>query len=754
MSEWKKSYIPDGVDLVTDRGRQRWTLPEAVDPAFLARIRAFRRHENPNSGDRILRALRTEGPRSTSSDPIDRGWGFYRQLQAPDGHWPGDYGGPLFLLPGLVLAAHVIGRPITGARRDLMTSYLFNHQQDDGGWGLHIEGASTQFGTVMNYVALRLLGLPPDDDRMARARRLIHAHGGAVTAPPWATVYLAILGVFDWRGNASLAPELWLLPRSFPLYPGRFWCHTRMVYLPMSYLFGVRFTHPLDDVTRALREELYTVPYDRVDWRAARFATATSDVHAPLHPAGRLALRAVGLLERLPRVPFRRAALRRALAAIDAEDRHTDFIDIGPVSQVLNTIVCFHAHGPDAPQVDRHVARWDDYLWLAEDGLKMQGYNGSQLWDTAFAVHALTAGGHEATHPDVARSAYGFLRETQIVEEVGDPPATDRHPSVGGWPFSTQAHGWPISDCTALGLSAVLRLHRSPHDVIPHAERIPPERLRRAVDVILSLQNLDGSWSTYERQRTGRWIEALNPAVVFGDIMVDHPHVECTSSCVQALVDHLETGDDHRRTEVERAVHRGTDFILRTQEETGGWFGNWGICYHYGTWFALDGLARSLEIASTDGRRRQAIEAALSRGADFIERWQRPDGGWGEHHASCTEGRYVPHAEAQAVQIAWAVLALCAAGRGPGEAVRRGVAALEAMQLPSGDFPQQAISGVFNQSCMITYTAYRNVFPLWAMSAKRTALNSSARSPSGPWCAGGRPGRRGRPDRPATPWRD
>ncbi len=27
-----------------------------------------------------------------------------------------------------------------------------------------------------------------------------------------------------------------------------------------------------------------------------------------------------------------------------------------------------------------------DYLWVAEDGLKMQGYNGSQLWDTSFAV--------------------------------------------------------------------------------------------------------------------------------------------------------------------------------------------------------------------------------------------------------------------------------------------------------------------------------------------------------------------------------
>lgn len=27
---------------------------------------------------------------------------FYSTLQAEDGHWPGDYGGPLFLLPFLV----------------------------------------------------------------------------------------------------------------------------------------------------------------------------------------------------------------------------------------------------------------------------------------------------------------------------------------------------------------------------------------------------------------------------------------------------------------------------------------------------------------------------------------------------------------------------------------------------------------------------------------------------------------------------
>ena len=38
-----------------------------------------------------------------------------------------------------------------------------------------------------------------------------------------------------------------------------------------------------------------------------------------------------------------------------------------------------------------------------------------------------------------------------------------------------------------------------------------------------------------------------------------------------------------------------------------------------------------------------------------------------------------------------------------------------AEQSPSGDWPQQGISGVFNRSCGITYTAYRNLFPIWAL---------------------------------------
>ncbi|KAJ1476743.1 hypothetical protein T484DRAFT_1823886, partial [Baffinella frigidus] len=52
----------------------------------------------------------------------------------------------MFLMPGLIIS-----------------TYLRNHQQEDGGWGTHIESPSTMFGTSLSYVSLRLLGVPASD---------------------------------------------------------------------------------------------------------------------------------------------------------------------------------------------------------------------------------------------------------------------------------------------------------------------------------------------------------------------------------------------------------------------------------------------------------------------------------------------------------------------------------------------------------------------------------------------------------------
>ncbi len=80
----------------------------------------------------------------------------------------------MFLMPGLIIVYHVTGSKFDEGYVEAMQHYLRVHQQMDGGWGSHIEGASTMFGTVLNYVALRLLGVRADDKVTIRAQEFMH----------------------------------------------------------------------------------------------------------------------------------------------------------------------------------------------------------------------------------------------------------------------------------------------------------------------------------------------------------------------------------------------------------------------------------------------------------------------------------------------------------------------------------------------------------------------------------------------------
>ena len=62
-------------------------------------------------------------------------------------------------------------------------------------------------------------------------------------------------------------------------------------------------------------------------------------------------------------------------------------------------------------------------------------------------------GGHCAPYlcPGWVVQVYRYLDRTQIASNEEDREEFFRHISQGGWPFSTAAHGWPISDCTSEG---------------------------------------------------------------------------------------------------------------------------------------------------------------------------------------------------------------------------------------------------------------------------------------------------------------
>ncbi|KAG6480209.1 hypothetical protein ZIOFF_063689 [Zingiber officinale] len=252
-------------------GRQVWEFdpslgtPEEIEEVERAR-EAFRksRFEKKHSADLLMRLqfakenplemdypiIRIEDDEDVTEEALvtslRKAISIFSTHQAHDGHWPGDFAGPMFLLPGLIITLQVTGTlntVLTPEHQKEIRRYLYNHQNRDGGWGLHIEGGSTMFGSTLTYVSLRLLGQGPDDGdgAMEKGRKWILDHGSATCTTSWGKMWLSlllishvqeksfdsyvlnfiqVLGVFDWAGNNPLPPEMWLLPYFVPIHPG------------------------------------------------------------------------------------------------------------------------------------------------------------------------------------------------------------------------------------------------------------------------------------------------------------------------------------------------------------------------------------------------------------------------------------------------------------------------------------------------------------------------------------------------------
>ncbi|KAJ6576339.1 terpene synthase [Mycena sp. CBHHK59/15] len=645
---------------------------------------------------------------SNALDAARNGYSFLRNLQAPDGHFPGEYGGPMFLLPGVVIGSYITGVPFKNEERLEMIRYVLHHAHpDDGGWGIHIGGASTVLGIVLNYTALRLLGVDADHPAAIKARETLLKLGGAAASPSWGKFWLTVLNAYEWDGNNPIPPELWLLPDWLPFHPGKWWIHTRVVFLPMSYLYRVRFQAPETPLILALRKELYTSPYNTIDWPAQRNNIAAVDVYAPhTRLLNFINFFLSGTLESCPFPPLHRRALDRAYELICMEDENTNFQDLAPVSKMMNMLCRMHAEGSASDAVARHAAKRGDVMWLTPDGMQVRGTNGSQLWDTAFAAQALVETGLADIEENKASTLkmLEWLDQAQIRENPKHHHTAYRQASKGAWAFSTKEQGYTLTDCTAEGLKAVLYLQNRWHD---SPKLISDMRIFDSVNLLLSMQCSDGGFGSYELTRAPKYLESFNAAEVFGNTMAESTYPECTTSVITGLRIFQQYYPAHRKNEIDRTVDRAIKYLQGAQRPDGSWYGSWGICFTYATMFALESLALAGETYTSNPRVKRACEFLLSK--------QMSDGGWGESYLSCEQETYVHHERSQVVQTSWAAMALMYARYPDTAPIKRAVALVRSRQLPDGSWAQEAVEGIFNKTCTIFYPNFKLVFTVWML---------------------------------------
>ncbi|KAK9341076.1 hypothetical protein LIPSTDRAFT_3010 [Lipomyces starkeyi NRRL Y-11557] len=650
----------------------------------------------------------------TPYDASLNGLRFFKELQLDKGLWACRYGGPMFLLIGVVGAHYVTKTPIPEEWKIEVIRYLTNTAHPvDGGWGLHSEDKSTVFGTACNYVVIRLMGMPPEHPVAVAARGTLHKFGGAVGCPQWGKVFLSILNLYEWDGVNPIPPDLWALPDWLPFHPSKWWIHCRQVYLPMGYLYSEKVKAPLDPLLESLRSEIYTSPYDTIDFAKHRNDISEIDIYYPHTTILNFVNSAMVLWEKFIRPDWVKQKARDTVVdLIRKENQNTDFLCVGPINNVLNAIVIYCEEGPNSKNFLRHKERFADFMYISEEGMLMTGTNGVQCWDTSHTLQTIcTIGaGDLPEFRETVKKGLKFLDNSQFTENC--TPGSYRDDRLGCWPFSTKDQGYTVSDCTAEALKAVLMVQK-----LPYIETlISDERIYPAIDVLLSLQNRGnfspGSFASYEKIRGTPLLELVNPAEVFGNIMVEYPYVECSDSVVIGL-SYFRDHSSYRRNEVVRAIEDAISYIKSEQDANGGWYGSWGICFTYAAMFAIEALSYQGEV--------YANSEVVRKGCHFLAKRQEADGGWGESYRSCETLTYVPHEQTQVVNTAWACLALMLAEYPDIEVIKRGIRLIMSRQQPNGEWKQEGIEGVFNRSCMIEYPNYKFYFPIKALGlfAKR-----------------------------------
>ena len=114
------------------------------------------------------------------------------------------------------------------------------------------------------------------------------------------------------------------------------------------------------------------------------------------------------------------------------------------------------------------------------------------------------------------------------------------------------------------------------------------------------MQNKDGGWGAFDKDNDAEFL----CRVPFADhnAMIDPSTPDLTGRVLEALA---LWGNKLGQPQVDRAVQ----YLRKTQESDGSWFGRWGVNYIYGTWQVLVGL-NAIGLAADD--------PLLQRGANWL----------------------------------------------------------------------------------------------------------------------------------------
>ncbi len=567
-----------------------------------------------------------------------------------------------------------VWKPPTRPLIDKAVASILARQLPDGGFNIYPEGPADLSATVKAYFSLKVAGIDYDDPRLARARERILALGGIQSANSYVKVNLSLFDLYPREDCPSIPPEIMLLGKF--IYQMSSW--TRAIVIPLSIVHSSNPKRPVPSGFNL--KELFLVG-GHPEFARSRESYTWRNVFLRLD-------KVLKLWEGHGLKTVRRRAIEKAKEWMLERTRYSDGLG-GIYPPMMYVIMALDVLGYPADHPDRVEAQKQFDALLVDDGRRFFFQPCfSVVWDAAIAAFAVGESSEPPRH--ALRKCADWLL-TKEVRRKGDWSVKRPNTQPSGWYFEYANEFYPDIDDTAMVLLALSRSEASSGSAQQAVEM-------RAVQWLRAMQSKDGGWAAFDVDNNWRPLSF----VPFADhnAMLDPTCPDITGRVLEALCTY---GHDRSHP----CIRKGIDYLIRTQESDGSWYGRWGVDYIYGTFLALRGLA----AAGVSDR-----EAYIQRALEWVRANQNFDGGWGESCESYKQGSFVS-ASSTPSQTAWAILALLAGGDTTSTSLHDGIDYLIRTQNSDGTWDEELATGTgFPKVFYLRYHLYRNSFPLLALN--------------------------------------
>ncbi len=638
--------------------------------------------------------------------------------QKADGHWCAELESNATITAEYVFMCQALGISVA-ARREKMIRYFRSNQKSDGSWGIAWNSAGDVSTAVEVYLALRILGVDAEDEALRRAEDFIRAQGGIAKVRIFTRINLAQFGLFPWGAVPVIPPEFILLPPESPvnIYNLSSWARGTMV--PLFIIFHHKPTFALPNGCAAKNDWLdhlwldaknkdvpYSAPWqsilkaEGVSYRSF-FALADKALRASEKVRGlikeyslRDRLRALSLpvVDRALDLSLRAYAVKKCEEwVLQHQEISGDWAGIFP--PMVNGVVALslNGFGLDSDQMRRGLQAIENFAIDDEEGFRVQACV-SPVWDTVLTMRGLTDCGFDRSSEKLT-TARKWVDAKQLCVNYGDWKVYNPNGASGGWSFEYENSWYPDVDDTAAVMLAFLKQDPGQADT---------NTMTNAAQWIVSMQNKDGGWGAFDKDNDKTFLNRIPFSDM--DSLCDPSTPDVAGRVLEAFA---VLGDDRYKYTMERAL----DYLRKSQEPEGSWYGRWGVNYVYGTSNVLCGLSEA-GIRATDPMVKRAITWLKSK--------QNADGGWGECLESYSDRSLMGVGASTASQTAWGVMGLIASLPASDMAVRRGIQWLVDHQQQegelSGSWEEREFTGTgFPKHFYLRYHYYRHMFPMMAL---------------------------------------